>query len=291
MAAFFYFLPCLKRDLIVNGRLQHSRLPRSLGGVLQDVHDCPGQIVAVETSAGPDSQAGTVLYAVPTHGELPNQLGYFPDAQAWRPCPDESPDYWIGWLTDSPPLPVDLERSQLTSGWYCTDPAGQRWIVPVVRSPRNPRGNLPYGVSFRRVGRQLKPQVDVVGQHRQLWDDTEQLWDWALTRGQPNKEGLLILGEGFSAEEDQVLIDCAFRGLAVNYRLDLEAVDVLSTLQPGWAQAGFVSLIVNALIDYRAKLLWDEAQKKTGSPSAAGGVSSTPGEPDAGQTTAPAAAS
>jgi hypothetical protein len=290
MAAFFYFLPRAKRELIFSGRLQHGRLPAGLASVLQDVHDCPAQVVTVETSAGPDGQAGTVLYPVPTHGELPGNLGYFQEAQTWRACPDDTPDYWIGWLTDAPPLPADLERSQLVSGWYCTDPCGQRWIAPIVRSPRNPRGNLPYEVTFERVNRQLKPVCSVAGRHRPLWDDTGTLWDWALNRGQPNQEGLLILGEGFTADEDVFLIDCACRGLGVNYRLDLEGIGVLAVLQPGWLGKNFVSLIVNALIDYRAKLLWDEAQKKTGIRSDPGGVSSTPGAPAAGPTTAQAAA-
>lgn len=290
MAGFFYFVPRAKRELVSCGRLQHGRLPAGLAGVLQDVHDCPAQVVAVETSAGPDGTAGTVLYAVPTHGELPAALGYFPDVQRWQPCPDESPDYWIGWLPDSPPQAADLERSQLVSGWYCTDPSGQRWIAPIVRSPSNPRGNLPYEVTFQRVNRQLRPVCSVSGPHRQLWDDTASLWDWAQTRGQPNQEGLLILSEGFSADEDAFLIDCACRGLAVNYRLDAEAIHVLSGVRPGWFGKNLVSLVINALIDYRAKLVWDEAQKKTVSRSDPAGVSSTLGEPAAGTTTAPVAA-
>jgi hypothetical protein len=101
----------------------------------------------------------------------------------------------------------------------------------------------------------------------------------------------LILGQGFTDDEDQFLLDCAFRALSVNYRVDRHAIAALSAIRSGWLTQVFLSLCVNALIDMHAKRVWVEAQKKTVIRSAAAGVSSTPGEPAAGPDSALAAES
>jgi hypothetical protein len=287
MAGFLYYVPLSRAALVRDGRLQHGLLPGWLSDVLADVHDVPAQCVAAETTRGPDDGPGVVLYPVPPHGELPAALGYFPDRQTWRAVPGGG-GVSIGWAIEDPPRPTDLERNERLDGWICRDGHGQQWVIPAVRAPHNPRGNLPYAIEFDESDR---PICAVAGRHRSLWQDSATLWDWALTRGQPDREGMLILGAGFTAEEDAFLLACAFRGLGVNYRVDRHVIAALASIRSGWLTQVFASLVVNALVDFQAKRAWDEAQKKTGSPSAAGGVSSTPGEPAAGPDTAPPAAS
>lgn len=281
MSGLLYFIPGPKA-FVRDGRLNHQALPPSIAACLADVHEVPGQCVAVDVTSGPDGQPGTVLYAVPTHGELPAALGYFPDRQTWRRLADTGA--FLGWINDSPPAAVDLERRDQVSGYLVTDGHGQKWAIPAIRSPENPRGNLPFEVVFDDSDR---PRCTVAGPHRKLWEDSATLWDWALTRGQPDREGLLILGQGFTDTEDQFLLDCAFRGLAVNYRVDRHAIAALSAIQGGWLTQVFLSLVVNALIDMRAKRCWEDAQKKTVIRSAAAGVNSTPGEPAAGPISCP----
>jgi len=65
------------------------------------------------------------------------------------------------------------------------------------------------------------------------------------------------------------------------------AIAALSAIQGGWLTQVFLSLIVNALIDMRAKRCWEDAQKKTVIRSAAAGVNSTPGAPAAGPISCP----
>jgi len=286
MAAFLYFVPQPRSAIVRDGRLQHVALPASLTGCLADVHHVPDQVVVTDVAAGPNQQPGVVLYAVPGHGELPQALGYFPERQFWRPIPQN--DAWIGWITDSPPQPPDLERREQISGYLVNDGHGRKWSVPVVIAEDNPRGNLPFEVAFDDSDR---PVCVVGGHHRQLWKDAGTLWEWALTRGQPTREGMLILGQGFTDEEDQFLMECAFRGLAVNYRVDRHAIAALSTAESGWLTQVFLSLLVNAAIDMHAKRAFEEAQKKTVSRSAPAGVNSGPGEPAAGPASDPAAAS
>lgn len=288
MSGFLYFIPGPK-TFAQNGRLLHQALPASLAACLADVYDVPGQCVLVDVTSGPDGTPGTVLYAIPAHGELPASLGYFPDRQTWRAVRGNEPaPYWLGWINESPPLAVDLERRNQIAGYLVMDGHGQRWAVPAIRSQDNPRGNLPFEVVFDEHDR---PRCAVAGPQRPLWEDTAKLWDWALTRGQPDREGMMILGQGFTDDEDAFLLDCAFRGLGVNYRVDSHIIAALSAIRSGWLTQVFLSLIINSLIDMQAKRVWDEAQKKTVTRSDPGGVNSSPGEPDAGQTSPPAAES
>ena len=284
MPGFLYFLPQPKSDVVRDGRLTLSVLADAgLSDVLLDVSAVPKECVVAECRTGPDGQAGCVLIPVPGHRELSGKLGYDPESQVWRPA---GPACHIGWYRDANPRPTDLERGQQIAGWEIRDAYGDTWSIPVARGINNRRGNFPFAVQWTDG----KPVCGVSGRYQQFWADSARLWDLVAAHAQPARGGLAIIGEGFSDEDDQFVIDMVHRALQVNYRVDAWALAAYDQVRPGWLTQVTASLIANAVVDMHGKRAWDDAQKKTVIPSDPAGVSSTPGDPDECPSTAPAAA-
>jgi hypothetical protein len=179
-----------------------------------------------------------------------------------------------------------LERRNQIAGWEIRDAYGDSWSIPVARSPSNRRGNFPYAVEWDAAGR---PSCAVSGRYASLWRDSARLWDLVAQHAQPARGGLAIIGEGFTEEEDQFVIDLVSRALAVNYRVDPMTLAAYDQFRPGWLSQVAASLMANALVDMHAKRAWEAAQKKTATPSDLAGVNFTPGDPDDIPTIAPAA--
>lgn len=281
MSGFLYFVPRPKSDLVRDGRLIGDVLSAAdvdLSRVLADVAAVPNECVVAEVRSGPDGRPGTILIPVPVHRQLPGKLAYDADSQVWMPrAPGASalPLTHIGWCRDDVPRPPDLERSQQIPGWEIRDAYGDAWSIPVARSPTNRRGNFPFAVHWDDAG---KPYCGVSGRYQDFWQDSARLWDLVTAHAQPARQGLAILGEGFSDEDDAFVLDMVHRALQINYRVDRWALAAYDRVRPGWLTQVTASLIANAIVDMQAKRAWEEAQKKTATPSAAAGVSSTPGE-------------
>jgi hypothetical protein len=290
MAGFFYYLPEPKTTVVNDGRLCPSLLDAyGFAAVFRDVARVPDECVAVEIPHGPDNQRGTLLYPVPTHGQLPARLGYDAETQLWAPppaAPNRLPPR-IGYYLDAPPTPVDLERRRQIPGWEIRDAYGDAWSIPVARSATNPRGNLPFVVNWDD---NAAPYCGVAAEHRQYWDDSARLWDLVLAGAKDEHSGLAIIGTGFTAEEDAFLLRMAHAALGINYRVTSRELSLYNPARPDWLSQLTASLIANAIVDMHGRRQWEAAQKKTVTPSAPAGVSSTPGEPAAGQHSAPAAA-
>lgn len=277
MPGFLYFLARPKADLIHDGCLSTAVLQdHGLAGVLADVVAVPKQCVVAEVRSGPGGVAGCLLTPVPVHGDLPRQLAYDADAQVWLPRHTSPASHCsIGWHRDAVPRPVDLERSQPIPGWEIRDAYGDTWSIPVARSPANRRGNFPFAVHWDDA---WKPYCGVSGRYEQFWQDSARLWDLVAAHAQPAREGLAILGEGFTDEDDAFVLDMVHRALAINYRVAHAELAAYDRVRPGWLTQVTASLIANAIVDMHAKRAWAEAQKKTAIPSAPAGVSSTPGD-------------
>ena len=293
MFGFLYYLPLAKDTVVQDGRLAAGVLANAgLSDVLLDVSAVPKECVVAECRSGPDGKAGCVLIPVPVHRELPGKLGYDPDSQVWRPS-GSGPStldsgLFLGWYRDAVPRPADLERTQQIAGWEIRDAYGDTWSIPVARGVNNRRGNFPFAV---RWGDEGKPYCGVSGRYQQFWADSARLWDLVAAHAQPAHGGLAIIGEGFTDEDDQFLIDMVHRALQVNYRVDAWALAAYDQVRPGWLTQVTASLIANAVVDMHGKRAWDAAQKKTVTPSDHAGVSSTPGDPAECPSTSPAEAS
>lgn len=292
MAGFLYFAPVAPTDLVGRDkRVRREVLRRfSLQAVLQDVLVSPDHLVVCAVTSGPDGQPGCTLYPVPPHGDVPDGVGYHVDRQKWTRLESVRGDGggWIGYWTDHPPTPPDLERREMLPGRSVEDATGRQWLIPIARKADNPRGTLPSSVGFDACGR---PQITVAAGWSQFWADSLRLYDLALLRGDLATGGYLLFGHGTTEEEDLFLIDMSLRALAGNYRLDGRVLHVYGEVHLDWLSQLTISRIVNAVIDYQSKREWDSAKKKDAIPAPDAGVSSGTGSPDATEDSVPAVGS
>jgi hypothetical protein len=279
-------------DVVRGGRVSAETILRfGLRDVLEGCTESPAHLVVLAATAGPDGRPGVVVWGVPPHGDLPAALQYSPDVQTWRPvrgdgAADDSPPLrYTGWITADPPRPIDLERPKQLQGWRIVDEYDQGWLVPVARAVDNPRGGLPWGVSWDA---QDRPEIGVVGRHARFWERSARLDDMVRERGSEARNGMLILGEGLSEAEDHFVLEMVVEALALNYRVDRSVLAAYDQARPGWMSQVVCSLMANAIVDMAGKRLWEAAKKKTVTRPGRGGVSSTPGEADAIQATGPA---
>ncbi len=76
---------------------------------------------------GPDNMRGVV--ACNAVGG-PKRIGYYGDSQTWH----RRKDFWIGWQTDDPPTPADLERDGAQIHYSIVLSDKQRWGLPVAKA-------------------------------------------------------------------------------------------------------------------------------------------------------------
>jgi len=284
MAGFLYFLPAIKAAVVIDGRLSPSLLDRyRLTNVLRDVGKVPNECIIAEVPTGPDDRRGVLLYPVPVHGDLPHPIAYAPNKQHWTAIGDGA---HIGYYSDAPPRPIDIERRRQIPGWEIRDAYGDGWSIPCARSARNARGNLPFVV---RWDDNAAPYCGVAAEHAELWDDSARLWDMVLAGARDEHSGLAMIGDGFDDAEDAFLLDMAHRALAINYRVSPRELRLYDQARPDWMTQVTASLIANAVVDMQGRRQWEDAQKKTVTLSPPAGVSSTPGATAATPNTNPPA--
>ena len=81
----------------------------------------------VEANDGPEG-AGLFVGVCPK-GQMLSGIGYYPKKQTWF----QWKNYWIGFKTDNPPAPEDLEREKMVEGLKVPLSDGKKWIVPAAR--------------------------------------------------------------------------------------------------------------------------------------------------------------
>ena len=168
-----------------------------------------------------------VRYRLDTHAQM----------QTWHKILDGK--MWLGWETDHPPVPLDLQRQKLRAGHTVTLADGNEWIVPVIRT---------------LVGETTLPTIYGCGDNGTLVKEKvlpEFLRIWDLTRR------LYAAVESFDAgkitEEETIELLCS--GLAMNYRVSRWEVLHLGLLTVENRQAVF-----GAMIDFPSAALIDEGQ-------------------------------
>jgi len=246
-----YYIPKLGRDYkakdVVSAGLEHI-LGRPL--VPRPAHK------------GPDGGSGVILGAsehVPA-----NLLGYYPDKQTWHQVPRS--EAWMGYLTDDPPTPVDLVRSEGLNGHVVTLGDGNEYLVPVARALVEEDGELRHKVCVpRRTGVDKNGDWtvgEVIDRYAELWAIAEQWWDARIAATYDETKSFAVLD--FAGEND-----AALTALATNYHVGKVEVAHL-----GLFHGQAVVDILDALIDGPTYLDWIKKKLEAGDPS---GGSSTDG--------------
>ncbi len=259
MAGFYYYLPEIQKASLIRGRDRLAPEPlvdAGIDDVLADVRRVPDQVLLGDTREGPDGQAGATLYPLPATGDVPDVVGYEPDKQTWTHL-DTDKRCWIGWLTDDPPLPADLERCELVDGYQVNDAHDHTWAVPTLVAVDNPRGRLPAAVGWDA---NREPVIGVAAKYRELWERAKGIWD--LCEISASSSGVFALA--LTAEDDlrcyRFLCDC----LALNYRVNNQVLAVIDQIRPDWLTGNAASVMLSATVDMFLYKRWLEAQKKTG---------------------------
>lgn len=135
MSGFFHFLPGVElEDAVDNRTLRRSLIvARGLSEQLRDVIRVPDDVMVLPaTNFGTDAARGVTIYPKSPAGEDPRHWNYHPATQTWRQIDD---DRWLGWETDSPPTPRDLERKRVVGGVQVLGRGDHVWRVPLAHSP------------------------------------------------------------------------------------------------------------------------------------------------------------
>jgi len=182
MAGFLYYIPGETGASMLGGDTLHAdRLERyGLAEVLADARRVPDQVTLIDQHrAGPDGGAGVILYPVPADpapARAPRKLGHDRSTQAWT----EAGPYWLGNDRERLPTAADLLRRSalpLLPAGPCLDVPdrlGNRWRVPVARSPGDAMGHLPRAYTFGAGGQVVQA---LRADQRRLWELAGEIFD------------------------------------------------------------------------------------------------------------------
>lgn len=258
MAGFYYYLPGVPKNALIRGsdRLAPEALVQAgIDDVLSDVLRIPDHVLLGETAHGPDGQAGSTLYPLPPTGDVPDVVGYDAAKQTWTHL-DPDKRCWIGWLTDDPPLPADLERNEVVDGYQVKDAHEHHWLVPTLVSVDNPRGRLPAAVGWDT---NREPVIGVAAKYRELWQRAKLIWDLCEVSAESTGVFALKLSEADDLRCYRFLCDC----LQINYRVNNQVLAVIDQIRPDWLTGNSASGMLHATVDMFLYRRWLEAQKKT----------------------------
>lgn len=253
MASFYYFLPGVtKDDLIDGGRLKRDPLAAAgIDEVLFDVDRVIQHVSLAETNrcSGPWKSTGTMLSIVNRHTGVPSLVVPDFDRQLWQPRGNPA-KCWIGALKGEPPLPEELERWEQIPGFTLADPGKYQWSVPVARmpAPEWKFGHLPQSYVFDGSGH---PEGRLQPAYQWLWDLAGQIRDWYVSE-EPRP----------AAAEKQPftwLVRQAARVLGVNYRVGFPELTFLHDLGRPVLTQTTVHAVCQALFGFE---VLEEAKKK-----------------------------
>jgi hypothetical protein len=171
-----------------------------LGSVAEDTFLSP-----ISTATGPGGHTGVLFCALPSNGDKPERLGYYPDLQNWEEVEENGQTFWVGTDRDQPIRPADLMRKTVISGYVCDLPGG-KWSIPVIRDHE---GATTLPKDWRWDGSGQVTEV-VQATYRDLWDEFAGVVD--LYFGE-NEETPGVL----SLEPSEAMLRCA-QVLGINYR-------------------------------------------------------------------------
>ncbi len=251
MASPVYFFPRVRSSAVVErNRLRMSFLAeRGVAAAFAGISDVQAQTSCYELPGrGPGGHSGLVLQVV--GNPAPVRIGYSADHQRWHERPAGC-DCWVGLDTEFPPTPEDLAIGA-PRGYACELGDGRTWKIPIVRSIREERSQLPYDFVYGDDG-----QVATRRAESRLWELSAEGWNhWFDREKHPT----------ISAE---ILVELCLGALALNYRVGKIEQNLLRLVTGGnWSR------LLELLLD--VPLLEEYSQKKTGSsppsPSASPGA-------------------
>lgn len=231
MAGFLYYVP--KRKTIDRAGL--------IAAGLENVFPTDS-IDQVEVFTGPDGDAGVVFaFAPPAVAGRSIEVGFYPERQTWNPAGQ----YWIGYPTNQPPGPADLERAEIVAGHTVTLQDNREWLVPVART--FPNGTkLPQSLILGPQGELVR---EVLPRYAALWHKAEGFWESFIA----------TFAGGPDRIDEREAYDLAAEALAINYRVGPRELSVLRV----FTTANLREVLL-ALIDWPSiALLLGSTEKKT----------------------------
>ncbi len=252
MASPVYFFPRVTRAAAIQGnRLRADFLAaRGVAAAFAGVTDAQAQTSCYELPGrGPGGHSGLVLQVL--GDPAPVRIGFSADHQRWVERPAGC-DCWVGVDEEYPPTPEDLAIGS-PRGYPLELGDGRVWKVPIVRSAREDRAQLPFDFVFGDDGR-----IETRRRAARLWELSEEAWNHTFDR------------ENHPTISTETLLELCLGALALNYRVGRVEQNLLRLVTgDNWPA------LLELLLD--VPLLREYAEKKTrstpGSPSASPGDS------------------
>jgi len=140
-------------------------------------HVDQASLPGVRCNKGPDGGVGQVfpLSFANGHAKAHDATpGYYPNKQTWQKCGG----WYLGWMTDEPPRPVDLQYKAEIAGQAVRLRDGHEWLIPPAVQPFDGTCLLPRGFGLNADG---QPDRVVLPEHAELWELGQRIWGtmWA----------------------------------------------------------------------------------------------------------------
>lgn len=191
MAGFLYYLP-------KDGPKDLAGL-RAVGFPHVDDVEMPG----CGCVQGPDKLGGSVTKLRDIPGCDSATVGFYSEKQTWREILDGK--VWLGWETENPPTPADLQRKRLVKGHAVTLADGNTWMMPVVRTLIGEAALSPI-LTTDSSGKVLRERVEP--EFERIWDLTKRMY--AAVSAVPLDTSCI---------DDDEVVELLFLGMAINYRV------------------------------------------------------------------------
>lgn len=172
--------------------------------------------LSIPTAEGPEGPTGTMLSPGPM---LPGEMCYDKEKQEWRPS--LCGKYWVGFIKDKKPTPMDLQRKSLVKG----EEIAGGWVAPQARLL--PCQWIPCEDGTWTEGPEEK--------YKRLWEISEFVWDGMSD------------DDKFKQEVSPVLKDLCVEIMAFNYR-----IGKLEAFLCGLTTDTYACSIVRSLLDIRS---------------------------------------
>lgn len=235
-------------------------IPGKRGANPQHLKDCGldsllvdgAPVMADVLQHGPDGGEGVLCtWDDPLDPDKNQSPGVNLQRQTWKKSPEGN--YWIGWETERPVRPTDIQRKKIYQGCEVVLHDGNSWLVPTARQ-------LPHilGIGEPRIDKKYKPFFDKARANLDSWlrlTETNEA-QWYIT---PKHAGFLFCCEA----------------LALNYRITPAIADCLEIVSTDEMFA-----VIEAITDgWWLPHAIEQLQKKTQSEAIQSSTTSDSGAP------------
>jgi len=236
----FYFLPSLTRNELTRAKAKTLPFASSLSDVTKSERLWQLHTIIVDVALGPSGSSGVLLATKPANWPNAHKVGYFADAQTWKP----RGSFWLGMDNEVAPGPDSLQRVTLMDGYEVELGDGSIWIAPIIRA-WNDDGYaiaLPKDLGFDEHEQCV---ALVKSDYQWAWNLACDVWDFVIQRG-------TVPLEQFT----RWAIEC----LSLNYRIGIHEASVLGLFDTATARE-----VLHASVDWvRVEAYFEaEAEKKS----------------------------